>query len=90
MDRINPLTEAQLRLLPQDKGDRIVRFMVVTNPLKPKTSLESVNICTGITEGGNVINQYVYWSRPTGFVDLVLGFLRENNPDRTFKVIDSE
>ena len=90
MDRVTPLTEQQLRLLPQEKGGRIVRFMAVTNPLKPKTSLESVNICTGITEGGNVIHQYVYWSRPTGFVDLVLGFLRENNPGQTFKVIDSE
>ena len=90
MDRVNPLTHEQLKVLPQHAGLRIVRFMVVTNPLKPKTSLKSVNITTGITEGGNVINQYVYWSRPTGFVDLVLGFLRHNNPDLTFKVIDSE
>lgn len=89
MDRINPLNEVQLGQLPQDKGDRIVRFMARVNPLQPKRP-ESVNICTGITEGGNVINQYVYWSRPTVFVDMVVGFLRQNNPGMTFNVIDSE
>lgn len=89
MDRINPLNEEQLDQLPQDDGDRIVRFMARVNPLQPRRP-ESVNIYTGITEGGNVIYQCVYWDRPTVFVDMVLGFLRQNNPGMTFNVIDSE
>lgn len=85
-NRINPLTEEQLNQLPQTTGNRIVRFMARVDPLQPRRP-ESVNICTGITEGGNIINQYVYWDRPTEYVAMVLEFLRQNNPGTTINVI---
>lgn len=88
--QLMPLTEEQLNQLPQTPGKRIVRFMAVTDPLKPKHSLKSVNLCTGYVYGGNVIHQIVYWDRPTEFIDMALGFLRKNNPGVTIKVIDSE
>lgn len=84
-----PLTEEQLNQLPQTTGKRIIRFMGRTNPLQARSG-KSVNLTTGYTAGGNVINQYVYWDRPTEFVDMALGFLRQNNPGTTFTVIDSE
>jgi len=81
VDRIIPLNEKQLASLSQDTGidenARPVRFMAIKG---------SVNICTGYIFYGNIINQIVYWDRPSKFIDMVLKFLQENNPNITITV----
>ena len=81
-DRINPLTEDQLNSLPKGtiRNDRPVRFMV---------NGRNVNICTGILgrKGCNVIHQLFYWDRPEKWYNMVLEYLRENNPDNQVTIL---
>ena len=76
MERINPLTEAQLESLPQHLSGKpsAVRFLA---------NGQCVNICTGIakSKGSNVLYHTVYWDRPKEFLDAVVSCLSENNPN---------
>lgn len=77
---IIPLSSAQLQVLPQDIDRDAKPFRILCRG-------KAVNICTGHLDGGNVINQVVYWDRPKAFIDMVLAGLRANNPSESFKVV---
>lgn len=79
MDRINPLNEHQLKKLPQ-------HLEPSTNPTRIMHNRKSVDITSGLLHGGNVMYQIVYWDRPKEFFDMVLDFLKENNPGATFRL----
>ena len=78
---ILPLNEVQLEQLSQewDETNKPVRFLA---------DGRCVNIVTGhaMPKGSKIINHYVYWDRPKDWIDMVLGFLRENNPKATFRI----
>jgi len=78
---ILPLNEVQLGQLPTnwDGANKPVRFLA---------DEQCVNIVTGyaVSKELNIIDHYMYWDRPKGWIDMVLGFLRKNNPKVTFKV----
>jgi len=80
---VGALNEKQLKMLPQhsDPSHKPVRYMC---------NGKSVNICTGHLVGGNVINQHVYWDRPPEFHKMVMRFLKENNPNLTFRLVYSK
>ena len=82
---ISPLSEKQLKELPQDWSSEY-------KPVRYMCNGKSVNICTGHLVGGNIFNQMVYWDRPPEFHKMVMKFLRENNPNPklTFRLVYSD
>ena len=80
---IVPLNEKQLNELPQN-------IEIGAKPFRIMCRGKSVNICTGHRVGGNVIYQMFYWDRPKEFVDMVVEFLKDNNPSEKFRVQRSE
>ncbi len=83
MEKINPLTQEQLNSLSQetDRKNKPARFVALR---------KAVNFCTGDLTGGNVIYQPVYWDRPKSFLNMVKGFLEENNPDVAVRIVYSD
>jgi len=73
---IEPLTEKQMEKLPKNINAEAnaVRFM---------TNGQAIDICTGYLypKGINVIHQIMYWHRPKEFINTVVEFLSENNPE---------
>lgn len=78
-----PLTHKQLASLPQDINTKRKPFRILCRG-------KSVNFGTGTTQGGNIIYHIVYWDRPKVFVDMVMNYLKENNPKETFRVVYSD
>lgn len=77
--RINPLNPEQLKSLDNVSSK-------IYKPVRFVCRGKSVNICTGILEGGNIIYQMVYWDRPPLWVNKVLAFLRQNNPNEKIRI----
>ena len=74
---INPLKKEQIEELKNKKGQLIGRVMC---------SGKAVDICSGELVGGNVIYHPVYWDFSKDFFKKVVEFLKENNPDKNFRV----
>jgi hypothetical protein len=74
---INPHQFQELIEFPMDESQKPARIMCRG---------KSVNLCTGLLVGGNVIYQMVYWDRPKEFFQRAKAILEENNPGEKFRI----
>lgn len=81
MKQILPLTEEQLKTLPQETSAKNRPFRLLANG-------QAVNLTTGVCaqKGSNIMYHLVYWDRPKAFIKLVLQYMRKNNPKIRFRV----
>lgn len=81
MKTILPLNEKQLISLPQETDKKYRPFRILANG-------QSVNICTGqlSSRHSNIMYHTIYWDRPKKFRDMVLKYMKENNPGIKFRI----